>query len=69
MVDGAESRVPCGGNSVVGSVVCRLRQDTTGSQLVATGPCSGETLWSIKEFELEKTVSSASVSELATVEN
>lgn len=69
MVDGAESRVPCGGSSVVGSVVSCLREDTTGSQLVATGPWSGNPLWSIREFELKKTVSSASVSELATVEN
>lgn len=53
MMDGAESRVPCSGDSVAGpqcrSVVCRLREGgTAGSQLVATGPWSGENDWDIR---------------------
>lgn len=68
MMDGAESRVPCGGDSVVGvGGISPSRHDGEP----ARRPCTavGEKPLDTRSFELVGTVSSASGSELATVEN
>lgn len=70
MMDGAESRVPCGGNSVVGSVGgVSPSRGHDGKSARRHWTVFGETFWSIREFKLRRTVSSAPVSELSTVEN